>query len=137
MVMSSHANLSAKVITVLPVIMVAGWMATRREGPWTLMRILGLLLIMVGLGFLTLARCQLERQPGLVTRGLYRHLRHPIYVFSMVAFAGLLFYLNEPRGIPLLLVMGFFPVWLGRREERDMEAIYGDRYRRYRRHTWF
>ncbi len=45
----------------LPVVMVAAGMATRREGPWTLMRLLGLLLIMVGLGFYTLARIQLAK----------------------------------------------------------------------------
>ena len=71
------------------------------------MRLLGLVLILVGLGVLTLARIQFEKesskQSGLVTRGVYSRIRHPIYLFSSIAFVGLLLYLNELRGILLLL----------------------------------
>ena len=132
-------SLSAKLMIALPVVMVAAGMATRRGGPWTLMRLLGLLLIMVGLGFYTLARIQLEssKQECLVTGGVYSRIRNPGYLFSFVAFAGLLLYLNEPRGILLLLLMGLFPFRLARREEQDLEALYGDQYRRYKQHTWF
>jgi len=137
----AYVSRSAKLITALPVVIVAAWMATRREGPWTLIRLLGLLLILLGLGLLTAARIQLEkessRQAGLVTRGLYSRVRHPIYVFSFVAFAGLLLYLNEPRGILPLLLMGLFPFHLARREEQVLEALYGDQYRRYKQRTWF
>ncbi len=138
-IVARHLNLSAKLITALPVVMVVAWMATRREGPWTLLRILGLLLILVGLGFLTLARIQFEssKQPRLVTWGVYSRIRHPIYLFSFVAFAGLLLYLNELRGILLLVLMGFLPFRLARREEQDLEALYGDQYRRYKQQTWF
>jgi protein-S-isoprenylcysteine O-methyltransferase Ste14 len=134
-------SLSAKLITALPVVMVAALMATRREGPWTLMRLLGLVLILVGLGLLTLARIQFEKdcskQPGLVTRGVYSRLRHPIYLFSSVAFAGLLLYLNELRGILLLLPIQLVLFHLARREEQELEAVYGHQYRRYKQQTWF
>ena len=88
---------------------------------------------------LTLARIQFEssKQPRLVTWGVYSRIRHPIYLFSFVAFAGLLLYLNEPRGILLLLLMGLFPFRLARREEQHLEVLYGDQYRRYKHQTWF
>ena len=128
-------------MTALPIVIVAAWMATRWEGPWTLARILGLLLILLGLGFLTMARIQLEKRPspqaGLVTHGLYSRIRHPIYLFSFVAFAGLLLYLDEPRGILFLLLMGLLPFYFARREEHDLEALYGEQYRRYKQRTWF
>ena len=134
-------SLSAKLITALPVGMVAVWMATRREEPWTLMCLLGLLLILVGLGLLTLARIQCEKgsskQPGLVTRGVYSRVRHPIYLFSSVAFAGLLLYLNELQGILLLLPVQLVLFHRARREEQELEALYGDKYRRYKQQTWF
>jgi len=137
----SCVSLSAKLITALPVVMVAAWMATRREGPWTLMRLLGLLLILVGLGLLTLGRIQFEKessqQSGLVTRGVYRRIRHPIYMFSFVAFAGLLLYLNEPQGVPLLLPIQLVLFHRARREEQELEALYGDQYCRYKQQTWF
>ena len=139
MTVARDVSLSAKLIAALPVVMVAACMATRREGPWTLLRLLGLLLILVGLGFLTLARIQFEsfEHPRLVTRGVYSRIRHPLYLFSFVAFAGLLLYLNELPGILLLLLMGFVPFRLARREEQDLEALYGDQYRRYKQRTWF
>ena len=132
-------SLPAKLIGALPIVVVAAWMATRREGPWTLMRLAGLVLILVGLGLATLARIQLEssKRTGLLTRGIYSSIRHPMYLFYFVAFAGLLLYLNELGGIPLLLLLGIFPFRLARREEQDLEALYGEQYRRYKRQTWF
>ena len=132
---------AAKLVTALPVAMIAAWMATRRAGPWTWVRILGLVLILVGLGVMTLARIQFEREyskhAGLVTRGVYGRLRHPIYMFSTVAFAGLLVYLNEPLGILALLPIQFVLFHLARREERELEALYGQQYRHYKQQTWF
>lgn len=134
-------SLSAKLITVLPVVMVAAWMATPMERPWTLMRLLGLLLILVGLGALILARIEFEKesskQLGLVTRGVYSRIRHPIYVFSFIAFVGLLLYLNELQGILLLLPIQLVLFHRARREEQELEALYGDRYRQYKQRTWF
>lgn len=105
------------------------------------MRLLGLVLILVGLGVLTLARIQFEKesskQSGLVTRGVYSRIRHPIYLFSSIAFVGLLLYLNELRGILLLLPIQLVLSRLARREEQQLEALYGDQYRRYQQQTWF
>ncbi len=136
-----YVSLSAKLITALPVVMVASWMATRREGPWTLTRLLGLLLILVGLGVLMTARVQFEKEfsthVGLVTRGVYSRIRHPIYVFSSLAFTGLLLYLNELQGILLLLPIQLVLFYRARREEQELETVYGDRYRQYKQKTWF
>ncbi len=132
---------AAKLVTALPIAMIAAWMATRKPGPWTWVRVLGLVLILIGLGLVTLARIQFEREyskhPGLVTRGVYGRLRHPIYLFSSVAFAGLLLYLNEPLGILGLLGIQFALVRLARREEQQLEALYGQQYRQYKQQTWF
>lgn len=134
-------SLSAKLITALPVVMVAAWMATRREGPWTPTRLLGLSLILVGLAALTVARIQFEKQftqqPGLVTRGVYSRVRHPVYLFSFVAFAGLLLYLNEMWGILGLLPIQLIQFHRARREEEELAMLYGEQYRRYWQQTWF
>lgn len=134
-------SVPAKLITALPVIMVAAWMATRWEAPCTPTRLLGLALILVGLTFLTTARIQFERQctrqPGLVTRGVYSRVRHPIYVFSFVAFTGLLLYLNQLWGVLALLPFQLVLQHLAHREDKELETLYGDQYLRYRRQTWF
>lgn len=121
--------------------MVITLMVTRGQGPWTPMRLVGLLLILVGLGALTLARIQFEKesfgQSGLVTRGIYSHIRHPIYLFSSMAFVGLLLYLNELLGVLLLLPVELILFHVARREEQELERLYGDQYRRYKQQTWF
>ncbi len=121
--------------------MIAAWMAIRREEPWNLMRFLGVLLILVALGVLILARIQFEKESskhsGLVTRGVYSRIRHPVYLFSSCAFLGLLLYLHKPQGIPLLIPIELVLFHRARREEQKLEELYGDRYRRYTRQTWF
>jgi len=106
-----------------------------------MVRLLGLLLILVGLGVLILARIQFEKesskQPGLVTRGVYSRIRHPIYLFSSIAFVGLLLYLNELQGILLLLPIQLILFCRARREEQELAALYGDQYGRYKQQTWF
>jgi len=101
---------------------------------------LGLALILLGLALATIARIQFEREhskdAGLVTHGVYRRVRHPIYIFLSVAFAGLLLYLNQPLGLLGLLLMEIIVYRLARREERELEARYGQQYRQYRQQTW-
>jgi len=133
-------TVGAKLITALPIVMVASWMATRREGPWTPIRLLGLALILVGLTLLTIARIQYERQltrqPGFVSTGVYRRIRHPIYIFSFLAFTGLMLYLDQVWGI--LAMLPFQPLlqYLADREEKELETLYGEEYLRYRQQTW-
>ncbi len=130
-----------KLITALPIGMVAAWMATRTDGTWTPTRYIGLFLILAGLGWLTAARIQLEtarsKQIPLATHGLYRRVRHPIYLSSFVAFAGLLLYLDKAWGVPFLLPIHLVHSHLVHREERELEACYGERYRQYKQRTWF
>jgi len=128
-------------MTALPFVIVAAWMATRTDGVWTPTRYTGLALILLGLGFLTAARVQLEAALSgptpLVTTGIYSRLRHPIYFFSFVTFAGLLLYLDKTWGVPFLLLLTLVRFRWAAAEERGLEALYGERYRRYKRKTWF
>lgn len=70
--------------------------------PWTPLRIAGLVLLFLGLVFLTVARFQLgnsfsltPQARQLVTHGLYSRIRNPVYVFGA------------------LTVLGLFPLWTG------------------------
>ena len=73
-----------------------------------------------------------ERAGALVTGGLYRYSRNPIYLFMFVAFAG--FAVLLPTW-PLLLVLAVsaigWRVWVVRVEEAHLLAIYGEAYRAY------
>ena len=134
-------KLSGKVLLALPIAIVVGWMNTRSENEWTVAQFLGLGLILFGLEFLSLARIRLDSdsrlREGLVTHGIYSRLRHPVYLFSSLAFAGLLLYLDQSQGLLALLPILLILFLLARKEERNLEATYGRRYRMYKQHTWF
>jgi protein-S-isoprenylcysteine O-methyltransferase Ste14 len=72
----------------------------------------------------------------LVTTGLYRRLRNPIYVFGCSLFIGLAMFI--PTWWPLALLLLIIPMQIvrARREAAVLEAEFGDEYKRYRAGTW-
>ncbi len=70
---------------------------------------------------------------SLVTRGLYRFSRNPIYVADVLFLIGWAFYMSNI--FSFLLILGFMP-YLNRfqiePEERTLEAKFGDEYRAYK-----
>ena len=112
--------------------------------PWPPLRIAGAIVALVSLALIAIARVQLGRAfsirakaTRLVTTGLYRRLRNPIYVFGCFFFLGLAMFL--PAWWLLLLLILVIPMQIvrARREAVILEATFGDAYRRYRRQTWF
>ncbi|HVN57175.1 MAG TPA: methyltransferase [Bacteroidales bacterium] len=72
-----------------------------------------------------------ENTSVLVTNGLYRYIRHPLYLSLLLLGTGIM--LKNPR--PLLLALGainLIALWLTARiEEREMTAKFGEEYRNY------
>jgi protein-S-isoprenylcysteine O-methyltransferase Ste14 len=69
----------------------------------------------------------------LVTVGPYSIMRNPLYFFSMIGLLGVGF-LTETITFPLVLITLFaiyYPAII-EREERDLESIFGEEYRKYR-----
>ena len=76
------------------------------------------------------------RARPLVTTGLYRRFRHPVYLFGFFAFAGV--FLVWGKWVPFLCyVLVFFAVEVPRmrKEERVLEEAFGDQYRQHKAHT--
>jgi protein-S-isoprenylcysteine O-methyltransferase Ste14 len=73
----------------------------------------------------------------LVTHGLYRKIRNPIYTFAFGAFLGVLAALRTWAGIVVFLVFYSTQLIRIRREEKVLEEAFGDEYRAYRKQTWF
>jgi protein-S-isoprenylcysteine O-methyltransferase Ste14 len=69
---------------------------------------------------------------GLVKDGIYRHVRHPQYLGIMIITAGMLVQW------PTLLTLAMWPILamsyysLAKREERDLEKIFGETYLEYK-----
>ena len=113
-------------------------------GPWNLPRVIGSVLLVVGVGLLSLARFQLGRSfsvtaqaKKLVTHGLYSRIRNPIYVFGAAAMAGLFLILQRPGLWVLFVVLLVLQIVRAAKESQILEAKFGDEYRTYRSQTWF
>ena len=80
---------------------------------------------------------EIRQAHQLVTAGVYRHVRHPMYAaFFLWAIAQALLLPNWIAGFAGLLGFGTLFVFRVRREEQMMEATFGDAYRAYAAHTW-
>jgi protein-S-isoprenylcysteine O-methyltransferase Ste14 len=111
---------------------------------WTVMPLVGVMLLITGFTFWTIARFQLgasftvtAQARQLVTTGLYSKIRNPIYVFGSMVIAGAFLYFGRPA---LLLIFVFvipLQIMRARKEAQVLESQFGDDYRAYRAGTWF
>lgn len=113
-------------------------------GRWNEQRIAGSILLMVGVGLVSLARFQLGRSFSitpqarkLVTHGLYSKIRNPVYVFAAVAMTGFFMIVQRPALWILFAFVGVVQIMRARKEAQVLEAKFGDEYRAYRAQTWF
>lgn len=108
-------------------ILTGGWL-----GPALV--VLGLVLFCIGAGQIYWAKW---RRSGLVSKGLYRFVRHPQYI--ALTFLGLGILLTWGRAIMFLsfFLMMFLYYYLAKSEERICIRLFGADYERYRERTSF
>lgn len=107
-------------------------------------RILGMVLLVAGLGLAVWARIYLGRnwgmpmtekaEPELVTSGPYRFVRHPIYSGLLLGFVGTALATNLYWLIGLAVVGAYF-IYSATVEERLLTSSFPEAYPRYRAHT--
>ena len=139
-----HMNAGPTFALIVPLIGVVVILGAFFHSPWTPMRVAGLVITVVFIGLLTVARLHLgnafsltPQARMLVTRGIYSKIRHPVYVFSALALAGLALYIDRPKLLLLALVVVPIQLVRAREEERVLSEKFGDSYREYKRSTWF
>jgi protein-S-isoprenylcysteine O-methyltransferase Ste14 len=123
---------------------VLGWILVTWKTPWNAQRYAGTVLMIIGAAFIVIARYQLGKSFSirpeaheLVTTGIYARIRNPIYVFGTVLLTGLFLVLQRPALWILLTVVVVAQTVRARKEAQVLEAAFGERYREYRRKTWF
>jgi protein-S-isoprenylcysteine O-methyltransferase Ste14 len=107
--------------------------------------ILGLALFVVGLTTAIVAQITLFRNYSgaliiredhqLITHGIYRFTRHPVYLGVITAIIGIPVFISSLYG--LLIILALIPIFLNRirMEERLLTEEFGDAYRTYKETT--
>ncbi len=124
------------------------WEMGRQPGSLYLLsvqNIIGLVLFVIGLTIAIVAQFTLRRfysgalvireDHQLITHGIYRYTRHPIYLGVIIAIIGLPVFASSLYG--LLIVSALIPIFLNRirMEERMLTDEFGDAYRTYKETT--
>ena len=111
---------------------------------WTLLRVVGTGMVLLGFALWTIARFQLgasfavkAQARHLVTHGLYAKIRNPIYVFGSWVVAGGILAFGKTIWLMIFLLLAPLQIWRARKESEVLEAAFGDEYRKYRAGTWF
>jgi protein-S-isoprenylcysteine O-methyltransferase Ste14 len=127
---------------------VSGWDLVRRQASLyesSAQNMVGLMLIVIGLTIALVAQITLWRNYSstlviredhqLIAHGVYRFVRHPIYLGSTMACMGIPVYVSSLFG--LLVMSALIPIFLNRIriEERMLTDEFGDAYREYKETT--
>ena len=112
----------------------------------TPMRISGIIIFLSALTFRVYAATTLNKSYSytleireghqLVTSGLYKYIRHPIYTGVILGAFSIPIYSSSLRGfVVTMLVIPLFMYRIGNEEKMLIEK-YGEKYEEYQEHTW-
>ena len=108
--------------------------------PRTLALAVGIPLTAAGLALFVLTELRhggAGKHEELITTGIYRRVRHPMYIGLVLLHYGYPFiYRSFTAFLSTHLWIAFIAVWT-HFEEKRLERRFGERYRQYRRSTWF
>lgn len=77
-----------------------------------------------------------EKRPDyVITTGVFRYVRHPLYLASLLIYFGLATSTISLLSLTLLFAIFLFYSYIGSYEEVLLEAKFGDEYRQYRMKT--
>ncbi|MGQ4872045.1 MAG: methyltransferase family protein [Candidatus Thorarchaeota archaeon] len=85
----------------------------------------------------TVADMQSDRQPELVTDGIYARIRHPLYLATVLIFLSLIPLYVELHVAVFALAMSVYTVVGAYLEERKLVNVYGPAYIEYRQRAGF
>ena len=81
------------------------------------------------------ARLQIVKNHQLVKDGLYKHVRHPIYLGEILRNSGLVLFFSSIYGVLFIAVGIVFLLLRTRTEEKMLIEAFGEDYRKYQRNT--
>ncbi|UAY53457.1 methyltransferase family protein [Ferruginibacter albus] len=112
--------------------------------PITVFTYIGLAIMIPAIILLLIARYQLAdsfsvsaKATRLVTTGLYKRFRHPIYYAGILMMLGFGFFLQQRLIFYICIFIIALQMYRIKKEEKVLEDKFGDEYRKYRESTWF
>ncbi|TFG07382.1 isoprenylcysteine carboxylmethyltransferase family protein [Candidatus Thorarchaeota archaeon] len=85
----------------------------------------------------TVADMRADRQPELITHGIYSRIRHPLYLATVAIFSGLALLYPFPRVIVFSIAMSAYTIIGAVLEERKLIIQYGESYEEYKNQAGF
>jgi protein-S-isoprenylcysteine O-methyltransferase Ste14 len=132
------------IVVPLVVLLLYAFVPGVKERPWTMLRIAGAVLAVVGYSTFVTARLQLGKSfavtpqaKELVSLGLYSRIRNPIYVFVDVMIFGLILALHLYWLFALFPLLVAMHVYRAHQEAKVLQGKFGQAYLDYRNQTWF
>lgn len=105
---------------------------------------IGLCIMMPALALFIIARIQLgssfqvsAEASKLVTGGIYKKIRHPIYLFGLLFILGVILVFQMPFLLIFWIGLIFLQMKRIKNEEKVLEKAFGEEYRSYKKDTWF
>lgn len=74
-----------------------------------------------------------QRPRGVITTGVFRYVRHPLYLASLLVYLGLTISTGSLFSLAVLVGIFVFYNIIASYEERLLETLFGDHYRQYKK----
>ncbi len=94
------------------------------------------LLALKSLGHCFSAYVTLQPNHRLVRDGIYRHLRHPLYLSLLLAPTGIALVFNSTLALPIFALALAFVIDRIDKEEHLLARHFGSQFEDYRLHSW-
>jgi protein-S-isoprenylcysteine O-methyltransferase Ste14 len=114
------------------------------DKPVNIFSYIGLLLLVPSITLFTIARIQLggsfqvsAEANQLVKTGIYKKVRHPIYLFGLIFLLGIIFITQTFFLIIIWVIVSGFQLKRIHQEEKVLTEKFGDEYIEYKKQTWF
>jgi protein-S-isoprenylcysteine O-methyltransferase Ste14 len=96
----------------------------------------GGVLVLIGVAIRVAAFVEIPstyRIEGLVTSGIYAKTRNPVYLAFMVIIVGVAIFSTAVLALAWACACAAVLYWVAKKEEADLERVFGDRYLRYKK----
>jgi len=81
------------------------------------------------------AKLKIVKEHKLVKDGLYKHIRHPLYLGEILRNLGVVVIFSSVYGILIVLLASTFLFFRMDIEEKMLISVFGEEYKKYKRNT--